>query len=258
MKICVLVKQVPDPEALVKVGAGGGLEIEDRWVTGFFDEIAIEQAIRLREAHGGSVTAVAAGGGRQTDALRRALAMGADAAVQIEDPALAAADGLGIARALAACVASLGAEVVMAGKAALDDEQGLVGPAVAERLDWPHVAGIVKLEITAGMAFRAERLVEGGRETVEGALPALFTAMKGLADPRVPKVMQVMKASKAKIEKRDLAGLGIRAADVAARARILGHRLPAGRPAVKMIEGEVAEKARALAEILRSFSGGRP
>ena len=257
MKICVLVKQVPDHEAIVKVGAGGAIEVEDRWVTNFFDEIAVEQALRLREAHGGTVTAIAAGGGKQVDALRRALAMGADAAVQIDDPALAEADGLGKARALAACASSLGADVVLAGRAALDDEQGLVGPAVAERLGWPHVAGIVRLEVAAGGAFRAVRLVEGGRDTVEGSLPALFTATKGLADPRVPKVMQVMKASKARMDKRDLASLGVDAAAVAPAARVVGYRAPPGRPPVVMMEGEVADKVRAIAEILRAHAGAR-
>ena len=251
MKICVLVKQVPDHEAVVRVGQDGSLEVEERYVTNFFDEIAVEQALLL----GGEVTAVSAGGGRNVDALRRALAMGAGSAVMVDDPALEAADGLGTARALAACVGSLGPDLVLAGSVALDDEMGLVGPAVAEALGWPHVAGIVGLEAGDG-AFRATRLVEEGRETLEGPLPALMTCAKGLAEPRVPKVMAVMRASRAKIDTRDLASLGMDPALVAPRSRIVSYRPPRRRDAVTMIEGDRSEQVRELAAILLAAAGG--
>ncbi len=255
MKICVLVKQVPDHEALVKVRSDGTLDIEDRWVTGFFDEIALEQALRLREALGGTVTAVAAGGGKQTDALRRALAMGVDTVVQLDDPALILADGLGVARALAACVRTLAPDMVLAGRVALDDEMGLVGPAVAEHLGWPYVGAVVALE-TDGAGFSAVRQIEGGKQAVKGRLPVLLTATKGLAEPRVPKVMAVMKASRARIETRDLASLGLDAAAVAPLVRVLSYRPPPTRPAVKMITGDLDAQVETLAAILLSASGG--
>jgi electron transfer flavoprotein beta subunit len=251
MKICVLVKQVPDHEAVVRVRQDGSLEVEDRHVTNFFDEIAMEQALLL----GGEVTAVSAGGGRNVDALRRALAMGAGSAVMVDDPALEGTDGLGMARALAACIARLEPDLVLAGRMALDDEMGLVGPAVAEVLGWPHVAGIVGLEVTDG-AFRATRLVEEGREIVEGSLPALMTCAKGLAEPRVPKVMAVMKASRAKIDSRDLAALGVDPALLEPRARVVSHRPPRSRAAVTMIEGERPDQIRELARILLASAGG--
>ena len=256
MKICVLVKQVPDPEAVVAVAGDGSLEIEDRYVTNFFDEIAVEQAIRLREAAGGTVTAVSAGGGRNVDALRRALAMGADAAVMVDDPALAEADGLGLARALAACLGTLEPDMVLAGRVGLDGEMGQVGPAVAELLGWSHLAGVVGLEVDGG-AFTATRLVEGARETVAGTLPALLTCSKGLAEPRVPKVMQVMKASRAAIDRRDLASLGVAPADVEPLVRVVGHRAPPGRGGVKMIEGDLPDQVGELASILLAAAGGR-
>jgi electron transfer flavoprotein beta subunit len=255
MKICVLVKQVPDHEAVVTVRQDGSLEVEDRHVTNFFDEIAVEQALRLREAQGGTVTAVSAGGGRNVDALRRALAMGADAAVMVDDPALGGADGLGLSRALAACLRTLEPELVLAGRVGLDDEMGLVGPAVAELMGWAHLAGIVGLDLDGG-SFTATRLVEGARETVAGGLPALLTCSKGLVEPRVPKVMQVMKASRAKIDTRDLASLGVDPATVAARVRVTGHAPPPGRAAVKMIEGDLPEQVRQLAAILLAAAGG--
>lgn len=255
MKICVLVKQVPDHEAIVTAQADGTLDIEDKYVTSFFDEIALEQALRLREAHGGSVTAVAAGGKKQVDALRRALAMGADEAVQIEDPALVEADGLGVARALAALVATLEPDTVLCGRVALDDEMGLVGPAVAETLGWPHVAAVKALEIQDG-SFTAVRQVEGGEHTLQGPLPVLITVTKGLAEPRVPKVMAVMKASRAKIDTRDLASLSLDASRVAPLVRVQSHRPPARRPGVKMIQGDLDEQVKKLAALLRAASGG--
>ncbi|MBW2262902.1 MAG: electron transfer flavoprotein subunit beta/FixA family protein [Deltaproteobacteria bacterium] len=255
MKICVLVKQVPDHEAVIRVGEDGSLEVEDRYVTNFFDEIAVEQAILLRESQGGTVTAVSAGGGRNVDALRRALAMGADAAVMVDDPALADADGLGLARALDACLGTLEPDLVLAGRVGLDDEMGLVGPAVAELLGWAHLAGVVGLDLD-GETFTAIRLVEGARETVAGRLPALLTCSKGLAEPRVPKVMQVMKASRARIDTRDLASLGVDPAAVAPLIRVAGHTPPPGRAAVRMIEGDLPEQVQALASILLVSAGG--
>ncbi len=256
MKICVLVKQVPDPEAVIRVGQDGSLEVEDRFVTNFFDEIAVEQAVRLAEALGGPVTAVSAGGGRNVDALRRALAMGADAAVMVDDPALSGADGLGVARALGACLRTLEPDLVLAGRVGLDDEMGLVGPAVAEILGWPHLAGVVGLDLDGG-GFTATRLVEGARETVAGSLPVLLTCSKGLAEPRVPKVMQVMKASRAAIDTRDLASLGLDPAAVAPLLRVAGHAPPPGRASVRMIEGDLPAQVQELAAILLAAAGGR-
>lgn len=255
MKIVVLVKQVPDPEARVIVAADGGpgaLQVEDRWCTSFFDEVALEAALGLRQRHGGEVVAVTAGAGKAVDALRRALAFGADRVLQIEDPALAPADGLGVAAALAAFVRREQPDLVLAGRQALDDEAGLVGPAVAERLGWPHVADAVALEVDpASRRARVERTVDGGREVLDAPLPALVTAQKGLATPRVPQVTGVMKAMRAKIEKIDLATLGLPPADVAPRLAVIGYRPPPSRKPVRMIEGEFPENVRTLAALLR-------
>jgi electron transfer flavoprotein beta subunit len=174
----------------------------------------------------------------------------------VDDPVLADADGLGLARALVACLGTLEPDLVLAGRVGLDDEMGLVGPAVAELMGWAHVAGIVGLTFD-GDAFAATRLVEGARETVEGSLPVLLTCSKGLVEPRVPKVMQVMKASRAEIDTRDLASLGVDPASVAPRVRVTGHESPPGRAAVEMIEGELPDQVRALASILLAAAGGR-
>jgi electron transfer flavoprotein beta subunit len=255
VKIVVLVKQVPDPEAKVAVREGGGpaaLQVEDRWVTSFFDEIALEKALQLRDKHGGTVTALTAGSGRAVDALRRAVAFGADQVVQLDDPALAGTDALGVARLLAAALRKLGAELVLAGRAAGDDEAGFVGGAVAELLGWPHVDEAVELDVAAGGAgLRATRAADGFREVVDLALPALVTAQKGLAAPRVPQVTNVMKAMRAKIDKLDAASLGVPREQLAPAAVVTGYRAPAPRPPVKMIPGPTPEAVGTLVRLLR-------
>jgi len=257
MRQFVLVKQVPDPEALVRVKAERELEIEAKGVTSFFDEIAIEQALRLRDLAGGTVTAITAGPRKAADAVRRALAMGADAGLQVDDPALAEADGLGVARVLAALIrAEGGADLVLCGRVSGDVEAGFVGPAVAELLGVPHVMSVVELALGGALAdgaasLRVGRQVERGVEVLEVPLPALIGVQKGLCEPRVPKVMQVMKAAKAKIETRDLAALGLDAAALAPMARLERYEPARQRGPVTMAEGDFPANVDDLVRLLR-------
>ena len=255
MRIVVLVKQVPDPEARVAVRPGGGpgsLDVEDRWVTSFFDEIALEKALLLRRGPDDSVIALTAGSGRAVDALRRAVAFGADRAVQVDDPVLARTDALGVARVLAAVVRRLAPDLVLAGRAAGDDDAAFVGGAVAELLGWPHVDEAVELDVAPCCpGLRAARIVDGVKELVDLDLPALVTAQKGLAVPRVPQVTNVMKAMRAKIEKLDLAGLDLTPEALAPAVEVTGYRAPPSRPPVRMIDGPAPEAARTLVGLLR-------
>ncbi|GAB4246984.1 MAG: electron transfer flavoprotein subunit beta/FixA family protein [Thermoleophilia bacterium] len=248
MKVVVLTKEVPDLEVTVKVTEGGaGLEVEKRRMLNFFDEIAVEAALQLKQSHGASVLAVSAGAGLGLDALRRALAMGAEAALLVDDPALEAADPLTVARALAAAVEREGYDLVLAGKQATDDEAGLIGPMVAELLGAPCVVGAIRLTVEDG-TLRVTREVEGGRETVRVPLPAVVTVEKGLAEPRVPAVMGVMKAMKAQVPRVSLGELGVA---VVPPLVVKGYREPGRRAPVTMIEGEPAAAAAELVRRLR-------
>lgn len=248
MRVVVLVKEVPDLEAAVKLtGGGSGLEVEKRRVLNYFDEIAVEAALQMKAAYGAETAAVSAGAGTGVEALRRAVAMGIEAPTLVDDPTLDGADSLTVARALAAAVGAEPYDLLLAGRQATDDEAGLVGPMVAEILGIPCITGITGLEVTDGMAT-VTREVEGGAEKLRVALPALLTAEKGLYEPRVPGMAGTMKAMKVQIPRTDLAALGVTAQ---APLPVTGYSTVGERPPVKMIEGEPADAAAELVRLLR-------
>lgn len=254
MEIFVLVKQVPDPEAIVKVKGDTELEIENKYFTNFFDEIAVEAGLKVKERFGGRVTALTVDN-RRVDALRRAIAMGADEAVQITDPALEGSDPFGIARALAAFLRDKAFDLVLAGRQAMDDDAATVGLAVAEALGIPHVHGILELEVDpAEKIARVAREIEGGKEILACPLPGLFTCQKGLCIPRIPQVMNVMKAMRAQIKKVDLASLGLSPAQVGlegAKIRVRRFFPPPKRAAVRMIQEDFPLNVKTLVKLLR-------
>jgi len=254
MDVYVLVKQVPDPEAIIKVKSESELEIENKYFTNFFDEIAIEAGLRLKEKLGGTVTVLTVDN-KKVDALRRGIAMGADDAIQVTDPALEGSDQFAIAKALAAYLKDKPFDLILAGRQAMDDDAGIVGPAVAELLEIPHVNAIIGLEVDDSQkGVKVIREVEGGKETLSCSLPALFTCQKGLYIPRIPKVMNVMKAIKSPIKKLDLAALGLSAADAggqAAKMKVRKYLPPPKRPPVKMIKEDFPENVKTLVKLLK-------
>jgi len=254
MEIYVLVKQVPDPEAIIKVKSDSELEIENKYFTNFFDEIAVEAGLKLKEKLGGRVTVLTVDN-KKVDALRRGIAMGADEAIQITDPALEGSDQFAIAKALAAYLQDKPHDLVFTGRQAMDDDAGIVGPAVAELLKIPHVNMIIDLEVDAsGKEVKVTREIEGGKEILSCPLPALFTCQKGLNNPRIPQVMNVMKAMKAQIKKVDLASLGLSPADVGtrgAKVKVQRYLPPPKRPPVKMIKEDFPQSVKSLVKLLR-------
>lgn len=254
MQIYVLVKQVPDPEAMVKVKSDSELEIENKYFTSFFDEIAVEAGLKLKEKFGGKVTVLTLDN-RRVDALRRGISMGADEAVQIADPAFEGSDPFVIARALAAYLKGKPFDLILTGRQAMDDDAGIVGPAVAEYLGIPHVHSIVGLEVDdQKREVKVVREVENGKEHLTCPLPSLFTCQKGLNAPRIPLVMNVMKAMKAQIKKVDLNALGLDKNSVGAQGahiKIQKYFSPPKRPPVKMIKEDFPENVRILVKLLR-------
>jgi electron transfer flavoprotein beta subunit len=260
--IVVLVKEVPDSEALVQVKPdGSGVDVEDSYTLNFFDSLALEEALRIKEALGrGRVTALTVGHGpKPIDALRSAVAMGADDAVVVDDDILRGGDLYTTALVLAHAVKNMEYDLVLCGKEAFDDSSGAMGPMVAEFLGIPHITVVTKMEVTAeGDAVVVEREIEEGKEIIKGALPVLITAQKGLNEPRVPPITGVMKAMRAEIRRITVADVGLAADQVGekgAKEEILGYRRPSKRAPVHQIEGDAVEAVRELVRLLREKAG---
>jgi electron transfer flavoprotein beta subunit len=250
MRIIVCVKQVPDTETRIRINPAGNGIVEDdiNWIVSPYDEFAIEEALKIKEAKGGEVVLLSLGPDRVTSALRNGLAMGADSAVHVKDPSLDGADSLGVALALAAAVGKIGAfDLLLTGQQGVGGDHSQVPGLLAELLDLPQVTVAIKVEILEGSA-RVDREVEGGHETWETPLPAVISTQKGLNQPRYASLKGIMAAKKKTIQVFDAAGLGISAAPP--RAKVVSMELPPGRPAVRMVEGDAATQARELVRLL--------
>jgi electron transfer flavoprotein beta subunit len=253
MEIIVLLKQVPSTEALVEVDESGkAIKTEDiNWVISPYDEFAVEEALRIKEAQGGTVTIVTVGLDKAQEAMRTAMAMGADKGVLINDPAAVGRDGLATAKVLSAVVKTMTYDVIVAGQRAVDGEGYQVATAVAELLEIPSVTLVIKQEVIDGK-IRCTRTVEGGTVTIEAPLPALFTTQRGLNEPRYASLPGVMKAKKKPLEVKNLADIDLDAAALdTAKAEVVALSSPPKRKAGRMIEGETAQaKAEALVKAL--------
>ena len=245
----VCIKQVADSETRVKVGADGK-SLDPAGVTLIlnpYDEFALEQALRIKEKLGaGEVIAVSLGGAGVQTTLRNALAMGADRAIHLRGDA--ATDPLQVARALAAGIKDLGAQIVWFGRQAIDDDASQVGPMTAELLDLPCVTSVATFELE-GTKATVERDIEGGREVIEVTLPAAFTADKGLNEPRYASLKGIMAAKKKPIDERPLelgeAGLEVVSLALPA-ARSAGRIVGQGTAAVPELLRVLREEARVL------------
>jgi electron transfer flavoprotein beta subunit len=251
MKIAVCVKQVPDTETRIRIGPDGKgiVETDVNWIVSPYDEFAIEEALRIKEAKGGEVVVVSLGPDRVQTALRNGLAMGADSAVHLKDPLFEATDTLGTARALAAALEALAPDLVLLGQQGVGGDNSQVPGLVAELLDLPQVTMAVKIELQEGQAT-VEREVEGAHEIWETSLPAVISAQKGLNEPRYASLKGIMAAKKKPIETKDAAAVGLSAEDLKPRTVIVALELPPPRAAVRMIEGDAATQAKELIRLL--------
>lgn len=245
MKIAVCVKRVPDTEARIKIGADGKTIDESgvKFVLNPYDEFAVEEALKLKDAAGaGEVVVVSVGGDASQETIRTALAMGADRGVllKVEGSPM---DPLPVAQALAGELKAGGYDLVLCGKLAVDDYSHGTGVLVAELLGLPAVAAASRLTITDGKGT-AEREIEGGIEVVEFELPALITTEKGLNEPRYPALKGIMMAKKKPLEVKPVT-LGTAGLVVESLA------YPPERPAGRIV-GEGPDAVPALLEALRT------
>jgi electron transfer flavoprotein beta subunit len=220
------------------------------WVVSPYDEFAVEEALRIKEKQGGEVVLLTVGSDRAQSALRNGLAMGADSAVHLKDPLFEATDAMGVARALAAALKGIAPDLVLAGQLGVGGDNAQVPGLVAEFLDLPQVTMAVKVELAEGRAT-VEREIEGAHEIWETSLPAVVSAQKGLNEPRYASLKGIMAAKKKTIETKDAAALGLSAADLAPKTKVVALELPPARPAVRLIAGDPDTQVKELLRLLR-------
>jgi len=253
MKILVPIKQVPDTATQMKIG-GDARQIETAgitWIISPYDEYAVEEALRIKEKRGqGEVVVASLGPDRVKEALRSALAMGADRAIHVNDPALAEVDTLLTARVLAAVITHEGPALVVFGRQAIDDDMGAVPAQVAELLGWPSLYWVMEETIDeSGRTIRAGRQVEGGLEVFEVSLPCVLAAQKGLNEPRYPTLKGIMGAKKKEIKDLKASDLGL-PPEPPQLSVVRLEALPP-RPPGRIVGGDVKEAAHELVRALR-------
>jgi electron transfer flavoprotein beta subunit len=245
MKIIACIKRVPTTDLSPRVAAdqksldGTGVQ----YMTSFYDEIAVEEAVRLKEKHGGEVTVLTIGPSEASKEVRECLAKGADKGVILTDAGWSGRDPLATAKALQAKITELGADVVLLGRVATDRDNASVGPMLATLLGWACVTDIVGLEID-GAQGSARREADGGLETYSFALPVVLTCQKDLNEPRYAGLKGIMAAKKKPLEESACPEAGH-------LTEVVKLELPAARSAGRIV-GEGAGAVPALMEALRN------
>ncbi|MCM3039891.1 electron transfer flavoprotein subunit beta/FixA family protein [Paenibacillus motobuensis] len=250
MNIFVILKQTFDTEEKISIQNGKIAEDCVKFIINPYDEYAVEEALRQKEQHGGSVTVISVGPARVAEALRTALAMGADEAVLIQNDD-SASDEFTISSLLAAYFRDQAFDLILGGYFSVDNGAGQTAVRLARLLDVPHASAITHLQITSNQAT-VTRDAEGDTETIEIRLPALFTAQQGLNEPRYPSLPGIMKAKKKPfltLEPQQLNGIE---AEIAPRTVRTSLSLPAERKSGRILLGTIQEQTVELIHLLRN------
>lgn len=255
MRIVVPVKQVPDTETKIVIKPDG-VSIDESsitWILNPYDEYAVEEALRIKEASPqGEVIVVTVGPARAATTLRTCLAMGADRGIHLNDPVFEGSDSLGLATILAAAIKEIGPDLVLAGQYAVGTDNKQVGIMLAELLGMACVSVVTKLEVKDG-SLTAHREVEGGHEIVTAPLPCVVTAQKGLNEPRYASLKGIMAAKKKTIDEKDAAALGLDKSAVGstgARVRLTKLELPPPKQAGRIFKDDMELAAREVVRLL--------
>ncbi|MCR2821946.1 electron transfer flavoprotein subunit beta/FixA family protein [Lederbergia panacisoli] len=251
MNIFVIMKRTFDTEERISISGGKINEDGAEFIINPYDEYAIEEAIQVRDEHGGEVTVVTVGGEDAEKQLRTALAMGTDKAVliNIEDD-IEESDQFTISTIIGEYLKDKEPDLILAGNVAIDGGSGQIGPRVADILGIPHVTTITKLEIS-GEKVLLTRDVEGDSEIIETSLPLLVTAQQGLNDPRYPSLPGIMKARKKPLEELELDDLNLEEEDVEAKTETIEIFLPPAKDAGRILEGDIEAQVKELAGLLK-------
>ena len=215
MNIVVCVKQVPDTavERTLKEGSGTLDRASVDGLINELDEYAIEEGLKIAEAHGGEVTILSVGPEKAAESIRKALSMGADKAVHVSDEAIAGSDALGTSLVLAEALKKSGFDLVILGSESTDARTGVMPAMLAERLGAPQLTLASSVEVT-GTDVTIKRVTDDGVDTVTGALPAVVSVVEKINEPRYPSFKGIMAAKKKPVETLSLGDLGVDASAV--------------------------------------------
>lgn len=255
MNIVVCMKQVPDTTAKKELSADFTLDrVAVENVINPFDEYAIEEALRIKESSGGEVTILTMGPASAEETIRKALAMGADRAVLVTDPALHGTDWYGTCNVLSRALGTLEYDLVLTGMESTDARMGMVPAGLAELLDLSVVTQVSKLEVGDG-GVKANRQISGGYQEVSTGLPAVVSVVKGANEPRYPSLKGIMAAKRKEIKKVPLAELGLSSDTVGlegAKTQVTAANARPERVAGQVVKPESPEEAaRVIADFLQ-------
>ena len=255
MNIVVLVKQVPDTEGDRKLDPSDNTV--DRAavdpVINYIDEFAIEEGLRLKEAHGGEVTILTVGPERATESTRKALSMGADKAVHVSDEALHGSDSIQTSKVIAKALGKLEWDVAIAGSEATDSRMAVVPALVAEALGVAQLTQARKVTVD-GSTVTIERVTDTGYQSVQGSTPAVISVVEKINDPRYPSFKGIMAAKSKPVEVFTLSDLGVDAGEAGlanASTQVVSFENAPPRAAGQTIKDE-GDGAAKIAEYLAS------
>jgi len=256
LDIIVCVKHVPDTaEAEIKIDTSGK-DIEKRGLVfdiNEWDDYAVEEAVRIKEKLGGTVTVVTVGPEDADSTLRKCLARGADKAIRITDPKIYGSDAYVIAKMLYSVIKNMHFDLILAGAQTSDDGSAVVGPVLAELLGIPHATLVKKIEFRDGKAVVKRELEGGFEEVLEVDLPALFTIQTGINEPRYVSIMAIRRAMQREIKVMTLMDIGLDEKEVGEAGswlRIESLFIPPAEKKVEFISGRPDEIASKIIEIL--------
>lgn len=255
MNIVVCIKQVPDTTN-IRIDPVTNTLVRDGVpsIINPFDVNAVEEALRLREKHGGTVTVITMGPPQADSALREALAMGADDVILVSDRKFAGADTWATSYTLSQAIRKMGpVDIILCGKQAIDGDTAQVGPGIAEWLELPQVTYIRKLEVSEGKAV-VERMMDDGYESIEVKLPALFTVLKGINEPRMQSLKGKMMAKKKEIavwSAQDIEAEEHKCGLKGSPTKVVRTFTPTPRGRGEVFQGETADQVRELVKRLQ-------
>ncbi len=255
MKIVVCLKQVPAREAVLKLNpAGTWIETKDvSFEVNEPDIFALEEALRLKEKHTGEVVICSLGPTRVAQAIKEALAKGADRALHLDDPAFENLDAHGMARAMARAIEPEKPDLVLTGLQSDDFGFAQTGVILAEFLGLPHSTIIMEIQVVSPNAIRVKRELEAGWfQWIDMPLPALLAIQSGINKPRYASLKGIMAAKNKPIQKLTAAELGLSASDLVPRQKISKVYVPARKAQTEFLQGSPKEIATRLVDKLRN------